>query len=157
MAVPRITKEDLRQRLEGDEAARPVLADVRRKYAWDHSTLKLPAAIRLDPKAPDVSALPRGRDLVVYCSDPNEVTSVDVAVALMKQGISASVLKGGLPEWVGANLPSETKDAVRAAGPAPAPAAKPAPPGAEKAATAAPAGPPGRASGTGSPPERPAV
>jgi hypothetical protein len=33
-----------------------------------------------------------------------------------------SVLTGGLSEWVGANFPTETKDAVRAPAP-PAPAA----------------------------------
>ena len=87
---------------------------------------------------------------------------MDVAVALLKSGVRAHVLKGGLPEWVGASLPTETKDAVRAvppqsgrsatgqgrtssrrdgraaAGPGRRAAAKAAPPAGE---TAAPAGP----------------
>jgi 3-mercaptopyruvate sulfurtransferase SseA len=129
MAVSRITKEDLKLRLEGEEAGRPALADVRRKYAWDHSTLKLPGAARLDPKAPAAAGLSKGRDLVLYDSDPDEITSVDVAAALSAAGFRVHVLKGGLPEWVAANLPVETKDAVRAvpppAPPAPAPAAEP--------------------------------
>jgi rhodanese-related sulfurtransferase len=133
MAVARITKEELKQRLDGDEAGRPALIDVRRKYAWDHSTLKLPGAIRIDPKAPDAAALAKDRDLVVYCSDPDEITSVEVAVGLLASGFRVSVLKGGLPEWVGANLPAETKTAVRAVPP---------PPAAPQAATAAPAGAP---------------
>jgi rhodanese-related sulfurtransferase len=133
MAVARITREDLKQQLDGDEAGRPVLIDVRRKYAWDHSTLKLPGAVRIDPKDPDASALPKGRDIVVYCSDPDEITSVDVALRLLGSGFRVHVLKGGLPEWLGANLPAETKEAVRAVQPAapaaPAgPAAAPAPP-----------------------------
>jgi rhodanese-related sulfurtransferase len=136
MPVSRISKEDLKQRLEGDEAARPVLADVRRKYAWDHSTLKLPGAVRLDPRAPASAGLSKSRDLVVYDSDPDEITGVDVAAALSGEGFRVSVLKGGLPEWVGANLPTETKEAVRAV-PPPAPAAA-APP-------AAPASPPAAA------------
>jgi len=124
MAVARITKEDLKLRLDGDEAGRPALADVRRKYAWDHSTLKLPAAVRLDPKAPSPEGLAKGRDLVVYDSDPDEITGTIVAAELAKQGFRVQVLKGGLPEWVAANLPTETKDAVRAAPPpAPAPVA----------------------------------
>lgn len=136
MAVSRISKEDLKARLDGDEAGRPALADVRRKYAWDHSTLKLPGAARLDPKAPSTSVLSKDRDLVIYDSDPDEITSVEVAAALTLAGFRVQVLKGGLPEWVAANLPTETKDAVRALPP-------PAPPAAPAAASApAPAGPP---------------
>jgi rhodanese-related sulfurtransferase len=128
MAVPRISKEDLELRLDGDEAGRPALADVRRKYAWDHSTLKLPAAIRLDPKAPLTAGLAKDRDLVVYCSDPDEITSVEVAAGLAAAGFRVQVLKGGLPEWIAANLPTETKDAVRAIPPPAPPAPPPAPP-----------------------------
>jgi rhodanese-related sulfurtransferase len=120
MAVARITKEELKQRLDGDEAGRPILADARRKYAWDHSTLKLPGAVRIDPKAPDAAVIGQDRDLIVYCSDPDEITSVEVAVGLQASGFRVSVLKGGLPEWVGANLPAETKSAVRAVPPPPA-------------------------------------
>src|SRR5512136_839766 len=129
MAVSRISKEDLKQRLDGDQAGRPALADVRRKYAWDHSTLKLPGAVRLDPKAPSAAGLAKDRELVVYDSDPNEITGVDVASGLAAAGFRVHVLKGGLPEWVAANLPTETKDAVRAvpppAPPAPTPAVEP--------------------------------
>jgi 3-mercaptopyruvate sulfurtransferase SseA len=126
MAVSRISKEVVKQRLEGDEAARPVLADVRRKYAWDHSTLKLPGAERLDPKAPAAAGFAKTRDLVLYDSDPDEITAVDVAARLVREGLRVQVLKGGLPEWVGANLPTETKDAVRAVPPPAPPAAAPA-------------------------------
>jgi rhodanese-related sulfurtransferase len=131
MAVPRITKEDLKLRLDGDEAGRPALADVRRKYAWDHSTLKLPGAIRLDPKAPSSAGLAKDRDLVLYDSDPDEITAVDVAARLVREGFRVHVLNGGLAEWVGANLPTETKDAVRAVPPPATQAAAPpaAPPG----------------------------
>jgi len=128
MAVSRITKEDLKLRLEGDEVGRPALADVRRKYAWDHSTLKLPGAVRLDPRAPSTAGLAKDRDLVIYDSDPDEITGVEVAAGLAAAGFRVHVLNGGLPGWVAANLPTETKDAVRApAPPAPvAPAGQPA-------------------------------
>ena len=124
MAVSRITKEDLKLRLDGDEAGRPALADVRRKYAWDHSTLKLAGAVRLDPRAPSTAGLSKERDLVVYDSDPDEITGIEVAAGLASAGFRVHVLTGGLPEWVAANLPTETKDAVRAVPPpAPVPAA----------------------------------
>jgi rhodanese-related sulfurtransferase len=135
MPVSRISKEDLKQRLDGDEAGRPVLADVRRKYAWDHSTLKLPGAVRLDPKAASAAGLVKDRDLVLYDSDPDDITSVEVASRLAAAGYRVQVLKGGLPEWVGANLPTDTKDAVRAV-PPPVPPAPPAAPGQPAAAKA---------------------
>ena len=127
MAVSRITKEDLKQRLDGDEARRPALADVRRKYAWDHSTLKLQGAMRLDPRSQTTEGLAKDRDVVVYDSDPDEITSVEVAARLAAAGFRVHVLKGGLPEWVAASLPTETKDAVRAVPPpaSPAPAGPP--------------------------------
>jgi rhodanese-related sulfurtransferase len=138
MAVSRISKEDLKLALDGDEAARPVVADVRLKYAWDHSTLTLPGAIRIDPKNLAATALTKGRDVIVYDSDPDDITAVSVAVQLIQAGFAVRVLKGGLPDWVAANLPADTKDAVRApapppAAPVPAAAAAPEAPSAAKA------------------------
>jgi rhodanese-related sulfurtransferase len=132
MPVSRISKDDLKQRLDAGQAGQPIVADARRKYAWDHSTLKLPGAVRLDPKAGAPAGLAKDREIVVYCSDPDEITSVSVAAELAASGYRVHVLKGGLPEWVAANLPTEAKDAVRAV---PPPAAAPAP---EPAAPAAP-------------------
>lgn len=137
MAVSRISKEDLTLRLEGDEAGRPALADVRRKYAWDHSTLKLPGALRLDPRAPSTAGLSKERDLVVYDSDPDEITAVEVAAGLAAAGFRVHVLTGGLAGWLAANLPAETKDAVRAVPPPAPPAPAPTAPAVETAAAKA--------------------
>ncbi len=120
MPVPRIAKEDLKQRLEaGDPARIPVLLDVRLKYPYEHSGLKLPGALRLSPDAIDLSVIPRGRPVVAYDSDPDEIVSVRVAAALIRQGYDASALKGGISEWIGANFPVEAKEAPKAAAPAP--------------------------------------
>ncbi len=127
MPVVRITKEDLKQQLDAaDEAARPVAVDVRLRYPFEHSTLKLPGAIRLAPHAPEPAALPRDRMLVLYDSDPDEITAVRMAADLLRQGFRVQVLKGGLPDWLAANLPTETKEAVRPAPPPAAPAKEPA-------------------------------
>jgi 3-mercaptopyruvate sulfurtransferase SseA len=67
--------------------------------------------------------LSKSRDLVVYDSDPDEITAVNVAAGLLRAGYRVSVLKGGLAEWAAANLPTESKAAIR---PAPAPAPAPA-------------------------------
>lgn len=129
MPVARISKEDLKQQLDApDEGARPVVVDVRLRYPFEHSTLKLPGALRLAPNAPDAAKLPKDRTLVLYDSDPDEITSVRLAADLLGQGFRVQVLKGGLPDWLSANLPTETKDAVRSAPPPPASAKEPAAP-----------------------------
>jgi rhodanese-related sulfurtransferase len=116
MSVPRITKEDLKQQL--DRGAPPVLVDARLKYPYEHSTVRLPGAIRY-PADGTAPAIPRDRAVVVYDSDPNELASSGVAAALIRQGYQASALKGGIVDWLAANLPIETKEAPQMAPPAP--------------------------------------
>lgn len=116
MAVPRISKEDLKARL--DSGADPVFVDARLKYPYEHSTVRLPGAVRFtgDGAPP---ALPKDRDIVVYDSDPNELASSSVAAQLIRLGYKAVALKGGIADWLAANLPTETKDAPRQAPPEP--------------------------------------
>ena len=117
MAVPRITKEDLKARLEGDPANLPVILDARLKYPYEHSTLTLPGALRVDPDALDTSGLSTARDVVAYDSDLEELVSARVAAALIRQGYRASALKGGLAEWVTAKFPTDPKAAPMQAPP----------------------------------------
>ncbi len=116
MPVPRITKEDLKQRL--DSGAAPVLVDARLKYPYEHSTVRLPGAIRYLGDGPAPS-LPRDREIVVYDSDPNEIASSHVAATLIRQGYKAVTLKGGIADWLAANLPTEVKEAPKQAPPEP--------------------------------------
>jgi rhodanese-related sulfurtransferase len=120
MPVPRISKEDLKQRLDSqDVSAKPTILDVRLKYPYEHSTVQLPGAIRVKANAVDAAQLPRDHDIVVYDSDPNEVTGTYVAVGLIRRGFKVQVLKGGIAEWAGASFPVDTKSAPK---PAPPPA-----------------------------------
>jgi rhodanese-related sulfurtransferase len=114
--APRISKEDLKQQLDG--GASPVFVDARLKYPYEHSTVRLPGAIRYAGDGP-VPSLPRDRMIVVYDSDPNELASSGVAAELIRQGYRAVALKGGIVEWLAANLPTETKDAPKQAPPEP--------------------------------------
>jgi len=123
MPVPRISKEELKQRIETSEGGVPVVLDVRLKYPYEHSTVKLPGAVRMTSDAIDVGRLPRDREIVAYDSDPDEVTSSHVAAELMRRGYRAYALKGGIAEWMGANLPVEAKDKESARPTAPAPGA----------------------------------
>jgi rhodanese-related sulfurtransferase len=113
--VPRISKEDLKQRLESSTP--PIVLDARLKYPYEHSTVRLPGAVRYAADAP--ISLSRDRDIVVYDSDPNEIASTHVAAELIRQGYRAVSLQGGINEWLSANLPTETKEAPRQAPPEP--------------------------------------
>lgn len=95
-----------------------MLVDARLKYPYEHSTVRLPGALRYLAGDP-VPALPREREVVVYDSDPNELASSPIAAELIRQGYRASALKGGIGEWLAANLPTETKDAPKQTAPEP--------------------------------------
>jgi rhodanese-related sulfurtransferase len=118
MAVPRITKEELKQRLDGPADSAPAVIDVRLKYPYEHSTVTLPGAIRMPPGALDVTRLPRDRDIVVYDSDPEELVSERVADELIRLGYRALALKGGIGDWVTAKLPTDAKPAPQPSAPA---------------------------------------
>lgn len=111
MAVPRITKEELKKRLDGEPADLPVIIDVRLKYPYEHSTVKLPGALRLTAGAPGSAALPKDRDIVLYDSDPEDLVSERAAWDLIRQGYRAYALAGGIADWVNAKLPVESKPA----------------------------------------------
>ena len=114
MAAPRITKEALKQQLDAGNA--PVLVDARLKYPYEHSTVRLPGAIRYTDES-SLASIPRDRTVVVYDSDPNELASSRVAADLIRQGYRAAALKGGIVEWLAANLPFAPKDAPKQAPP----------------------------------------
>jgi rhodanese-related sulfurtransferase len=113
--VPRITKEELKARL--DSGAAVVVVDARLKYPFEHSTVKLPGSIRFAQGASP--SLPAGSDVVVYDSDPNELASSDVAAQLIRLGHKAAALKGGIADWLAANFPVDTKEAPKQATPEP--------------------------------------
>jgi rhodanese-related sulfurtransferase len=123
MAVPRITREDLKRRLEnasdesiaGTSAPGPVLVDVRLKYPYEHSTITLPGAIRMAPGASDGAVLPRDREIVLYDSDPEELVAERAAAALMKSGFRVFVLEGGIAGWAAAKFPTDRKPAPQLA------------------------------------------
>lgn len=114
MPVLRISREDLKQRL--DSPTPPVIVDARLKYPYEHSTVTLPGAVRYTRDAKP--SLPRDRDIVVYDSDPNELASTRVAVELIRQGYKVAALKGGIVEWLAANFPTDAKEAPKQAPPA---------------------------------------
>jgi rhodanese-related sulfurtransferase len=85
--------------------AAPVTIDVRRDSPAKGEHMLAGAAWR-SPDHVDKwrSDLPKGRGVVVYCVDDDDV-SRGVAVSLRGKGVSASYLAGGLKAWTEAALP----------------------------------------------------
>ncbi len=120
MAIPRITKEELKERLEATESAgAPVIIDVRLKYPYEHSSATLPGAVRMLGDQLDTSRIPKDREVVTYDSDPEELVSAGAAATLIRQGYRARALEGGIGEWIGAKYPTEAKSSPQMAPPKP--------------------------------------
>ena len=124
MAVPRITREDLKRLLDagdgavaGTPAPAPVIVDVRLKYPYEHSTIMLPGAIRMAPGASDGTVLPRDRDIVLYDSDPEELVAESAARTLLRSGFRVLVLEGGIAGWAAAKFATDRKSAPQLAVP----------------------------------------
>jgi rhodanese-related sulfurtransferase len=106
--IKRITKERLAQMIEESQLQ---LVDLR--LNWESSAYKIKNATHQNPR--DTSAWPqkydRNRTIVLYCSTPQEKTSLDVASILEERGFTdVRVLIGGWLIWKAANLPVQKKD-----------------------------------------------
>jgi rhodanese-related sulfurtransferase len=114
MAVPRISSEELKRRMD-DAAAAPLIIDVRLKYPYEHSTVRLPGAVRFGPGTVDRTTLSPDRDVVLYDSDPEELVAEMAAAELITAGYRVSVLQGGVSAWMTAKLPTDSKSAPQPA------------------------------------------
>jgi rhodanese-related sulfurtransferase len=117
ITVPRISREDLKRRLDDGAGAPLVLLDVRLKYPYEHSTITLPGAIRMGPESLVNITLPPDRDLVLYDSDPDELVAERQAARFIAEGYRAWVLQGGIGAWAAAKLPTDSKPAPQLAVP----------------------------------------
>ena len=68
MDIQRITKEELKRKLDTREAM--TILDTRAPEAWRESDVQLPGAIRVPPDEVDryLSEIPRDRPIVTYCT-----------------------------------------------------------------------------------------
>lgn len=97
--------------------AAPLVLDVRRAPAYAAGDRILPGASWRDPAAVESwsAALPRDREIVVYCVRGHEVGQA-VAAALRRRGFEARCLAGGIEAWVARGLPTAAKPAGQGAG-----------------------------------------
>jgi rhodanese-related sulfurtransferase len=110
LRMARISPDELYRQLEAGEE--PVIVDLRHPLDFLAAPRTLPNALRMNPD--EVSErwgeLPSDRDIVVYCTCPNEETAVKVAKQLQKLGVTrVRPLAGGLTGWERMGFPVEKR------------------------------------------------
>ena len=101
LRMARIEASDL-QKLIASGAA-PIIVDVRSATAVALEPRRIPGALRipLNEARGRLPELPREREIVSYCTCPNEVSAAEVAKILMDSGFRrVRPLRGGLEAWV---------------------------------------------------------
>jgi len=122
--MARISVEELRRQIE--QGAAPMIVDVRSTTAQTLEARRIPGAVNVPVQdaARHLSELPRDREIILYCTCPNEASAAKVARLLMNNGFRrVRPLKGGLEAWIEAGHPVEAfaLPAPGTAGPAPTP------------------------------------
>lgn len=107
--LPRITREDVRNRL--DSAKPTVIFDARSNEAWEASESKLPGAIRVQAEQlADTVKVPEGSMVVVYASDSTGADEALINMAMADVEMAdAYILDGGFDAWQAADFPLENK------------------------------------------------
>ncbi|MDR3764951.1 MAG: VTT domain-containing protein [Acidobacteriota bacterium] len=100
MRMARITPEEVQGKITAGDA--PVIVDLRHPLDFLASPRTLPGALRIASSQIEahLTELPEGRDIVVYCTCPNEETAVKVTRQLQGLGLGrVRPLAGGLAGW----------------------------------------------------------
>jgi membrane protein DedA with SNARE-associated domain/rhodanese-related sulfurtransferase len=106
--MARISVEELRRQMDGGVA--PVIVDVRSSTALSLELRRIPGALHVPVQdaARHLSDLPRDREIILYCTCPNEASAAKVARLLMNNGFQrVRPLKGGLEAWIEAGYSVE--------------------------------------------------
>lgn len=106
LRMARITADELNRTMV--DGAAPVVVDVRSKPGRALDARIIPGALLADPESVGqvLRGVPPERELVIYCSCPNEVSSATAAKLLMAAGYRhVRPLQGGLDAWAAAGYP----------------------------------------------------
>jgi membrane protein DedA with SNARE-associated domain/rhodanese-related sulfurtransferase len=106
LRTARISVAELRQKLEAGE--NPVILDLRspQELAQDPAVITGAIHLLLEDVERRRQEFPHDRDIVVYCSCPNEATAAKVALLLQRKGFTrVRPLLGGIAAWRAENYP----------------------------------------------------
>jgi rhodanese-related sulfurtransferase len=108
LRMARITVDELHQKLEAGE--NPLILDLRphAELEQDPSLIRGALHMTMDDVDRRQQEIPRDRDILLYCSCPNDVSSARVALLLHRRGIlRVRPLLGGIDAWRERNYPTE--------------------------------------------------
>jgi membrane protein DedA with SNARE-associated domain/rhodanese-related sulfurtransferase len=118
--MARISVDELYRHMKSGAA--PVVLDVRSATAQGLELRRIPGALHVPVAQVGAQAgtLPRDRDIILYCTCPNEASAAQAARVLMSRGFRrVRPLHGGLDAWIAAGYAVEQVPAAPAAAPAP--------------------------------------
>jgi membrane protein DedA with SNARE-associated domain/rhodanese-related sulfurtransferase len=108
LGTARISVEELRQKVEAGEPL--MILDLRSAEEIAAHPGSIRGAIHMDMDEVErrQQEIPRDRDVILYCSCPNEVSSARVALRLQRKGIArVRPLGGGIDAWRERNYPMD--------------------------------------------------
>lgn len=100
LRMSRITVAELRQKQEAGEEL--FILDLRSRLELEQDPEGIQDSVHFEVAELEtrLHEIPRDRDIIVYCSCPNEVASARVALSLHRKGITrVRPLLGGIDEW----------------------------------------------------------
>src|SRR5437016_2453724 len=110
LRMARITVDELHQKLETGE--NPIILDLRShaELERDPSLIRGARHMTMEEVKARQNEIPRDRDIILYCSCPNEVSSAKAALLLHRNGIlRVRPLLGGIDAWRERNYPTEPR------------------------------------------------
>jgi len=111
----RLAAEELKRRIDAGLA--PVIVDLRTPLQIKAFPYSIPGALKIPLQSFESGAavLPSGRDVVLFCDCPNEVSSAKAAMLLQRKGVvNAWALTRGIEDWKERHYPLEAIAGVNA-------------------------------------------
>ncbi len=108
LRMARIGVDELYRLMDAGHA--PLVVDVRTPTARAMQPRRIPGAVHVTLQSFDehVKELPRDREIILYCTCPNEASAAQIAKMLLDAGfMRVRPLLGGLDAWIAAGHPVE--------------------------------------------------
>jgi rhodanese-related sulfurtransferase len=88
LKIARITPEELKEKMDAGEDV--IIVDLRHTLDFEAQPESIPGALHMDAAELEEAyeAIPRDREIVLFCACPNEVTAARLALLLRSKGIT---------------------------------------------------------------------